>query len=870
MDLKRINQKLTELFADYRIVFWDDPNADFEISHLSCLPQGVEVLRPDLIGQFKTKFIIEVEKPKTNFLVYTPKSEPRPEEDWLLDIRLYSYQFHADTASMYLEELGLKNYRLRDHLQKRIEFFENPQRLPKLKAFIQLNDDENEIDRKMLAVLVNAKNDQLFDILQAIFVNFPIDQGLDGLPEVFKTIEKAKFSEVFWLLVKEELGYGSQVPTLRQLLSFLFVSDLSLTMGNRLFPNVKQFVLPSVFVRNVAVGLSGWRDSSNEKITLSYDRLSDLVSKDLGLEKNFNELNLESTEEIETFKRVITFPSSEYCAIRIIKGYILSHKDTIDKDFVMDFCRQRQDMHWSNKQLSEESIPRSGFWSVYEALKAVTEFLAKKRDYKNQLNYSNSKELFEAYAADLYLFDRYYRTFNEHANIVDTHWDILKDVKGQIEDLYSNWFLGTITHLWETKIDLSAWHVDGVFNQYDFYEKYPAAKARESNAKVYVIISDALRYEAAVEITEILQGKYRVTAKREAMLGVVPSYTTLGMASLLPHDKLTYKNNGDVLADNQTTSSTVNRNDVLAKFKGLALQSNEFIQQSRDEARALVKDKNIVYLYHNTIDAIGDDAKTEAKTFSGVREAINEICKIVTYLVNQLNARYVFITADHGFVFQEQHPDEADRNMVELPEKDLIKKKKRYVIGKNIPKLDFVNQGLVSNTAGVSLEGDAQFVVPKGMSLFHFVGGSRFFHGGMSLQEITVPVITVEQAIGKEKEKTRDKEVGIQVLGQDFRITTGKHRFELLQLDAVSDRTKAVTLKLGIFSETELVSDVQTITFDSVSPEMADRKKEILLTLKNIMFSNANSYRLVLRYALTDVEAQSIPVRIDRAFISDF
>lgn len=53
-----------------------------------------------------------------------------------------------------------------------------------------------------------------------------------------------------------------------------------------------------------------------------------------------------------------------------------------------------------------------------------------------------------------------------------------------------------------------------------------------------------------------------------------------------------------------------------------------------------------------------------------------------------------------------------------------------------------------------------QFAIPKGMSLFNFIGGSRYFHGGRSLQEVIVPVITVEQIRGKEKERTRDKCVG--------------------------------------------------------------------------------------------------------------
>ena len=136
MDLKRIKEKLTELFAKHRVVFWNDANADFKDELSGCLPQDVEIVRPDVIGQFKTKVILEIEKPGSKFLLYSALSEPRAEDDWLLDIRLYGYQFRADTASMIVEELGLQHLHLRDHFAKRIKFFSRKQRFAKLQSTI--------------------------------------------------------------------------------------------------------------------------------------------------------------------------------------------------------------------------------------------------------------------------------------------------------------------------------------------------------------------------------------------------------------------------------------------------------------------------------------------------------------------------------------------------------------------------------------------------------------------------------------------------------------------------------------------------------------------------------------------------------------
>lgn len=869
MDLKKIKDKLTELFGRHRIVFWNDVNADFESELTNCISGDVEVIRPDKIGQFKAKSLIEIEKPKSKFLVYSTTAEPIAAEDWLLDIRLYSHQFRADTASMLVEELGLQHYRLHEHLAKRMKFFSNKQRTAKLKALISPADLESEIDRKIIAVLVKAEHDRFFDIVQAIFDTFPFDDGLDAIPESYSAIEKMDMADVFWGLAKESFGYTSEKPSLRHFLTSLFVSDLYLSLGERVCQSVRQFILPAGSARNAAVCLSEWRDSV--KMTDSYDRLSEMVAESLHIAKYLSEIPLTTQSEIDLFRSVVTFSAVEKMAAGAIKTYIVDHEDTLDKDFVTLFCRHRQALHWSNKHLGNDRIPRDSYYAVHEALIAAADFIAKKKMFPHGFTYSTAREVFEAYLKELHMFDRYYRIFHENAAIADAHgWGILKDLKERMENFYNNWFMEPLTLLWENKIQSAGWRIDGVANQYDFFGKYPEPKVGDKTATVFVLVSDALRYECAAEVAEALNGKYRFVAKKEAMLGVVPSYTALGMAALLPHSQLGFSPKGDVLVDGKGCAGIAQRNEVLSARNGLAIKANDLVKMTRDDAREMLRGKDVVYLYHDTIDAAGDDAKTEEKTFAAVRTAIDEICGIVSFAINTLNGKYVFITADHGFVYTDSHPGETERNKGALVEEDFAVLKKRYSLGKNIPGMEYVHQGKVSNTAGVSADVDMHFAIPKGMSLFYFTGGARYFHGGLSLQEVAVPVITVEHVRGKEKEKTRDKFVGVQVLGQDYRITTGKHRFEILQLEAVSDRVRAATFKIGIYSDNEPVSDIQTVTFESVSSELADRKKEVLLTLKNIAFSNSKPYRLVLRNADTDIEEQSIQVRIDRVFASDF
>jgi hypothetical protein len=130
MDILQIQSKLESLFNQHRIVFWNDAEGEFESSLEDTALDGVKIIRLEEIGQFKTKITLEIDEPQQKFLVYAKQSEPEYEDDWLLDIRRYSYQFSADKATMLIDEMGLKNHRLRSYLNSRKKFFANKARLP--------------------------------------------------------------------------------------------------------------------------------------------------------------------------------------------------------------------------------------------------------------------------------------------------------------------------------------------------------------------------------------------------------------------------------------------------------------------------------------------------------------------------------------------------------------------------------------------------------------------------------------------------------------------------------------------------------------------------------------------------------------------
>ncbi len=164
-----------------------------------------------------------------------------------------------------------------------------------------------------------------------------------------------------------------------------------------------------------------------------------------------------------------------------------------------------------------------------------------------------------------------------------------------------------------------------------------------------------------------------------------------------------------------------------------------------------------------------------------------------------------------------------------------------------------------------------EFWVPRGANRFHFTGGARFVHGGAMPQEVVVPLVTVTQLRGKKKEAgSRSEKVSVQVLGTNHKITTPKYRFELIQTEAVSERRKPITCAPRSTTGDEPVTSVETVTFDSASDSIEERKKSLRFELRTGTYDKTTPYRLVLRDADSDAEVQSVPVVIDRSFDDDF
>jgi len=417
------------------------------------------------------------------------------------------------------------------------------------------------------------------------------------------------------------------------------------------------------------------------------------------------------------------------------------------------------------------------------------------------------------------------------------------------------------------------WRIPGIPRQQDFYKEVVRPQFNNPQIKrVFVIISDALRYEVAEELSTQINKEKRFSAELRSQTGVLPSYTQLGMAALLPHEQLSYQQgNSDIVhADGLSTSGIPNRDTILKKFKGMGVKSDELLKWKNQEGRDHIRDAEVVYIWHNTIDAMGDSSSTEEKTFEACRSAVDELKDLVTRVINRLHATRIIVTADHGFLFQQQQLSTQDKTTLAIKPENTIKNHKRFIIGHQLPADDFCWKGKLADTAGVS--DDSEFLLPKGIQRFHFSGGARFVHGGAMLQEVCVPVLQVKalQKTAAEKQPQR-RPVDIVAYHPMIKLVNNIDKVSLLQTHPVGELYESRTLNIFIVDgANNVVSGKEKVCFDSDNDAMDKRVRDVTLKLIGANFNRRNQYWLMLEDAQTETGYQKYPVIIDLAFQDDF
>ena len=356
--------------------------------------------------------------------------------------------------------------------------------------------------------------------------------------------------------------------------------------------------------------------------------------------------------------------------------------------------------------------------------------------------------------------------------------------------------------------------------QYDFYDTEIAT----ADQKVVVIISDALRYEDAQELLSEMHGDSKNTAEIRYMLASIPSKTNVGMAQLLPGKDKTF-NEDDIKSDGLSTSGTANRTKLLKTLNEAsdAIQYGDLEGLERPQVREVFKN-DIVYVYHDVIDATGDKKASERRTFDAVEDSVEELKKFVKLLHASYNVAKVYITADHGFLYNDEEIKEKDKE--NIAESAAINTHNRYYLTKaqTNPELGYS----IPFSATSIFKDDLFVIIPFSVNRYKKQGvGHQFVHGGGSIQELVVPLIESS----RKREKVTKKVTPIIINKGALRIVSNILKLNILQEDEVSRLVKERTINIGLYNESCLVSNYENLLLNFTSESPSELMTRIELTL---------------------------------------
>ena len=825
MDMYEAEKRLREVFQqplkDYqkrRIVFWYDKSQSFSDELKEYQLEDLLVLRCDDQHYFETKYLVEHVHPEQNVLIYFEHERPENEKNPLLDMYFYSQEFKMDPMENLKDELGIR-FETSDVFFKSYQlFFNNKQRR---KQFANVLADKHEItemdlELAILCVLTKTKELHPFGVFRSLFTEY--GSGQDSL---WQQVVKFGRPAAFWQLAKLSFGYVQETPSIATLGQAVFQTKLHAEFEGKIPANWEKQLLRQA--NNCVVFLNRWMNLRDEHG--SYNRLSDVLFEDLQIVKWMKNKPAKWLAQSDTFQ-AFDKQLVEGIAVQLAEGAILF-------DEFENIILNRRASYWFDS-----------FGNEYEALLAASRLL--KQIYLNEKEgFPYQKEAFwKSYQERYYQLDSYYRQFYVAFDKGSALSDAFADLRMTVENYYKNGFLAKLAETWMTFFkDATAFSVENTLKQERFYKDWVSTYAVKEN-RIFVIISDALRYEVAVELGQQLEASTHYNVTTHALQGVVPSYTELGMASLLPHHQLSLSASGEVVVDDLGTKGLHQRNAVLEAKLGVdrakAIDAKAVLNSSRSELREMFKGSNsIYYIYHNTIDAIGDHAASESHVFEAVELAQQELIRLIDKLFNGVSAVRFLVTADHGFLYTRDALRTLDK--VNADRTDVIASNRRFFTNREA---DSQNPGLLDFKVDALVDEDVYVHIPRGAARLAIQGGgSNFVHGGILPQEVMIPVLDITTERGKEMHKSVD----VQLISNTDRITNIVTYLDFLQVQAVSAERRARKVKL-YFSDgmDNLISNEVTLLADSPNEQASDRMVREKFVLMSQSYDLLSEYQFIM------------------------
>jgi hypothetical protein len=282
----------------------------------------------------------------------------------------------------------------------------------------------------------------------------------------------------------------------------------------------------------------------------------------------------------------------------------------------------------------------------------------------------------------------------------------------------------------------AGWTVPGVLHQTRVFTEHVE---RRPERIAYVLV-DSLRYEMGAELAEQLAdlGELRL----RPAIAVLPSITPLGMAALMPgaahsysvvehRDKLAARVDGALLREVDDR-----RKHFTARCPGSKeIELGPLLHTLPKLLSKRIGDAPMLLVRSQVLDALGEkDGGYLARSI--MDNVLNDLARAIRRLKG-LGFEAVVVASDHGHLFAGQR---GDHEKLEKPSDQGVEEHRRCWAGHG----GRTPPGCVrAGASQLGYDSDLEFVFPEGAAVFRAGGGLAYYHGGASLQELVVPVLSI-------------------------------------------------------------------------------------------------------------------------------
>ncbi|MEX1027999.1 MAG: PglZ domain-containing protein [Candidatus Paceibacterota bacterium] len=282
----------------------------------------------------------------------------------------------------------------------------------------------------------------------------------------------------------------------------------------------------------------------------------------------------------------------------------------------------------------------------------------------------------------------------------------------------------------------AGWSIPGVLHQTEVYSK----QVQTTGETVCFILVDALRYEMGVELKGLLEAAEQLSV--EPAVGAIPTITPIGMAALMPgaDESFSVVECGKDLGGKVESSVAGSLSDRRKVWKGrvpdvVDLELDKVLSHSNSQLQKRIAGAPLVLVRSLEIDAMGEGGNTFLAR-QVMETAINNVARAIKRLAGMGISKFV-VAADHGHLFIHER-DESER--IEKPGGEQASLHRRCWAGRG--------GSTPPSTVRISAtqlgyDSDLDFVFPTNNSVFKAGGDLSYYHGGLSLQELLVPVLSI-------------------------------------------------------------------------------------------------------------------------------